>query len=130
GKCDEPDASHVLPSVRGTSFWECPLSITARLAADGRVGFMSRPGPWAEVRFATKHVQRRTRTSPHVQSAHALGAQVRGRGCFRFSFARLPFGEWKDVGNFTALVSPGIDRPEFVGLAILDHRRVVRALGD
>src|SRR5215471_4964840 len=49
---------------------------------------------------------------------------------FRFSFARLPFGERKDVGNFTALVSPGIDRPELVGLAILDHGRVVRTLGE
>ena len=93
---------------------------------------MSRPGPWAEVRFATKPdtfsagLGHRRMFNRRMRS----GAQVRGRGCFRFSFARLPFGEWKDVGNFTALVSPGIDRPEFVGLAILDHRRVVRALGD
>src|SRR5215468_1547737 len=49
---------------------------------------------------------------------------------FRVSFARLPLCERPDIGNFAALVRPGIDRPELVGLAILDHRRVVRTLGD
>src|SRR5258707_15066625 len=49
---------------------------------------------------------------------------------FRFSFARLPLCERPDIGNFAALVRPGIDRPELVGLAILDHDRVVRTLGD
>ena len=49
---------------------------------------------------------------------------------FRFSFARLPLCERPDIGNFAALVRPGIDRPELVGLAVLDHRRVVRTLGE
>ena len=46
------------------------------------------------------------------------------------SSARLPLCEWPDIGNFTALVGPGIDRPEFVGLAILDHCRIVRTLSE
>src|SRR6516162_8491153 len=49
---------------------------------------------------------------------------------FRFSFARLPLCERPDIGNFAALVRPGIDRPELAGLAVLDHRRVVRTLGE
>ena len=44
------------------------------------------------------------------------------------SSARLPLGDRPDVGNLTALVSPGIDRPELVGLAVLDHCRIVRTL--
>jgi len=48
----------------------------------------------------------------------------------RNSVACLPLGEREDVGDLTALVSPRIDRPEFVALAVLDHRRVVRALGE
>ena len=54
-------------------------------------------------------------------------------GCARIflvSFARLPLCERPDIGNFTALVGPGIDRPEFVGLAILDHCRIVRTLSE
>ena len=46
------------------------------------------------------------------------------------SSARLPLCERPDIGNFTALVGPGIDRPEFVGLAILDHCRIVRTLSE
>src|SRR5262249_1318850 len=100
---------------------------------------MSGSGPWAEVRFAIKPNtrgasppdvrQRRTRTSPRIQSAPARGA--RGYDdVFGFLFARLPLCERPDIGNFAALVRPGIDRPEFVGLAILDHGRVVRTLGE
>src|SRR6266567_369289 len=44
--------------------------------------------------------------------------------------AGLPLCERPDIGNFTALVSPGIDRPELVRLAILDHCRIVRTLGE
>src|SRR5262245_13707155 len=44
--------------------------------------------------------------------------------------ARLPFCERPDIGHFAALVRPGVDRPQLVGLAILDHRGVVRALGE
>src|SRR5262252_11028056 len=46
------------------------------------------------------------------------------------SVARLPLCERPDIGNFAALVRPGIDRPQLVGLAILDHGGVVRALGE
>src|SRR2546421_230144 len=53
----------------------------------------------------------------------------RVRGWFWF-VARLPIREREDVGSFAALVSPGIDRPEFVGLAIPDHCGVVRTLSE
>src|SRR5262249_18302482 len=46
------------------------------------------------------------------------------------SVARLPLCERPDIGNFAAFVRPGIDRPQLVGLAILDHGGVVRALGE
>ena len=46
------------------------------------------------------------------------------------SFSGFPLCKRKDIGSFTALVSPGIDRPELVGLAIPDHCRVVRTLGE
>ena len=101
---------------------------------------MSRPGPWAEVRFATKPNTRGLRLDMSVSAGRGHHRMFNRRmrsarryedaDVFRFSFARLPFGERKDVGNFTALVSPGIDRPELVGLAILDHGRVVRTLGE
>src|SRR5215467_1184295 len=68
-------------------------------------------------------------------TAYSIGACARraryeDADVFRFSFARLPLCERPDIGNFAALVRPGIDRPELVGLAILDHRRVVRTLGE
>src|SRR5262249_49568541 len=44
--------------------------------------------------------------------------------------ACLPLCERPDIGNFTALASPWIYRPELVGLAVLDHGRIVRPLGD
>src|SRR6266566_4164017 len=46
------------------------------------------------------------------------------------SFARFPLCEREDIGNFAALVGPGIDRPELIGLAIPDHCRVVRTFSD
>src|SRR5262249_4466610 len=43
------------------------------------------------------------------------------------SVARLPLCERPDIGHLAAFVRPGIDRPQLVGLAILDHGGVVRA---
>ena len=143
-KCDEPAASQVFPSVRGphptTSFWECPLFITARLAADGPIGFMRRSGPWAEVRFATNRTRGGLRLDMFVSVGRGHHRIFNRRMCaarryedadvLRFSFARLPLCERPDIGNFAALVRPGIDRPELVGLAVLDHRRVVRTLSE
>src|SRR6516162_549476 len=92
-ECDEPAASQVFPSVRGphptTSFWECPLSITARLAADGRVGFMSRSGPWAKVRFGSKAERRElpgpVRSAPNADiTAHSISACARRAGTRTF----------------------------------------------
>jgi hypothetical protein len=45
------------------------------------------------------------------------------------SLARLPLAEREDIGDFAALVRPGIDGPELVGPTIPDHRGVVRTLG-
>ncbi len=56
-------------------------------------------------------------------------ARLRTR-IFLISSARFPLCERPDIGNFTTLVGPGIDRPEFVGLAILDHCRIVRTLSE
>jgi len=72
--------------------WECPLSdhgkisrrwpswVYEQIRSPGR-------GPLChQIEHAgasPPHVrQRRTRTSPHIQSAHARGAHLRGRGCF------------------------------------------------
>ena len=66
------------------------------------------------------------RNDPGARQA-SDAARLRTR-IFLVSFARLPLCERPDIGNFTALVGPGIDRPEFVGLAILDHCRIVRTL--
>src|SRR5437016_8923092 len=49
---------------------------------------------------------------------------------FLLSVARLPLLERENIGNFAALVRPGIDRPQLAGLAALDRRRAVRALGE
>src|SRR6516162_1308457 len=114
--------------------------ITARLAAGGRVGFTSRSGPRAEVRFATKSNTRGLRLHMSVSAGRGhhriFNRRMRAArtyedaDVFRVSFARLPLCERPDIGNFAALVRPGIDRPELVGFAILDHRRVVRTLGE
>jgi hypothetical protein len=66
---------------------------------------------------------------PHLQARASTGGKSRSR-IFLVSSARLPLCERPDIGNFTALVGPGIDRPEFVGLAILDHCRIVRTLSE
>ena len=100
---------------------------------------MSRPSPWARVRVGSKADTRElpgpVRSAPDADiTACSIGACAARRyedaDVFRFSFARLPLCERPDIGNFAALVRPGIDRPELVGLAILDHGRVVRTLGD
>jgi len=97
-------------------------------------------GPWAEVRFATKLNIRGLRLDTSVSAGRGhhrmFNRRMRAaRRCedadvFHFSFARLPLCERPDIGNFAALVRPGIDRPELVGLAILDHGRVVRTLSE
>jgi hypothetical protein len=101
---------------------------------------MSRPGPWAKVRFATKPNTRGLRLDMSVSAGRGrhriFNRRMRAARKYedadvsRFSFARLPLCERPDIGNFAALVRPGINRPQLVGLAILDHGRVVRTLGE
>jgi hypothetical protein len=44
----------------------------------------------------------------------------------RANLARFPLCERENIGNFAALVGPGVDRPELIALAIPDHCGVVR----
>src|SRR5262249_30882281 len=74
---------------------------------------------------------------PRIAAPRGEGAEprkaarrVRGTCLFSLSVPRLPLGEREDVGDFAALVRPGIDRPQRARLALLDHCRVVRTLGE
>src|SRR6516165_4627881 len=83
--------------------------ITARLAAGGRVGFTSRSGPRAEVRFATKSNTRGLRLHMSVSAGRGhhriFNRRMRAArtyedaDVFRVSFAHLPLCERPDIGN-------------------------------